>query len=64
VPVQTGNDMPNSTLYGVFRAQDGDLTVTPVASELGQHNTEIAAGLGFDADAISAMRADGVLYSS
>ncbi|MGJ7574688.1 CaiB/BaiF CoA transferase family protein [Variovorax sp. RB2P76] len=27
VPVQTGHDMPNSTLYGVFRAQDGDLVI-------------------------------------
>jgi len=27
VPVQTGHDMPNSTLYGVFRATDGDLVI-------------------------------------
>jgi formyl-CoA transferase len=27
VPVQTGHDMPTSTLYGVFRAQDGDLVI-------------------------------------
>jgi crotonobetainyl-CoA:carnitine CoA-transferase CaiB-like acyl-CoA transferase len=27
VPVQTGHDMPNSTLYGVFRAEDGDLVI-------------------------------------
>ena len=27
VPVQSGHDMPNSTLYGVFRAQDGDLVI-------------------------------------
>lgn len=27
VPVQTGHDMPNSTLYGVFRAQDGDVVI-------------------------------------
>jgi crotonobetainyl-CoA:carnitine CoA-transferase CaiB-like acyl-CoA transferase len=27
VPVQTGHDMPNSTLYGVFRAADGDLVI-------------------------------------
>ncbi|MDE2418328.1 MAG: CoA transferase [Burkholderiales bacterium] len=27
VPVQTGHDMPNSTLYGVFRANDGDLVI-------------------------------------
>lgn len=27
VPVQTGQDMPTSTLYGVFRAADGDLVI-------------------------------------
>ncbi|NMG42196.1 CoA transferase [Aromatoleum toluvorans] len=27
VPVQTGHDMPNSTLYGVFTAQDGYLVI-------------------------------------
>lgn len=27
LPQQTGNDMPTSTLYGVFRAQDGDLVI-------------------------------------
>jgi crotonobetainyl-CoA:carnitine CoA-transferase CaiB-like acyl-CoA transferase len=27
LPVQTGHDMPTSTLYGVFRAVDGDLVI-------------------------------------
>lgn len=27
LPVQTGHDMPNSTLYGVFRAADGDIVI-------------------------------------
>ncbi|SAK61390.1 L-carnitine dehydratase/bile acid-inducible protein F [Caballeronia glebae] len=27
VPEQTGHDMPTSTLYGVFRASDGDLVI-------------------------------------
>ena len=27
LPRQTGHDMPTSTLYGVFRAQDGDLVI-------------------------------------
>jgi crotonobetainyl-CoA:carnitine CoA-transferase CaiB-like acyl-CoA transferase len=27
LPVQTGHDMPNSTLYGVFRAADGDVVI-------------------------------------
>jgi len=47
-----------------FRFSGCDTTVTQVAPDLGQHNTEIAASLGFDAEAISAMRADGVLYSA
>lgn len=27
LPVQTGHDMPTSTLYGVFQAKDGDLVI-------------------------------------
>lgn len=27
LPQQTGHDMPTSTLYGVFRAKDGDLVI-------------------------------------
>jgi crotonobetainyl-CoA:carnitine CoA-transferase CaiB-like acyl-CoA transferase len=27
LPEQTGHDMPGSTLYGVFRATDGDLVI-------------------------------------
>jgi crotonobetainyl-CoA:carnitine CoA-transferase CaiB-like acyl-CoA transferase len=27
LPIQTGHDMPNSTLYGVFSARDGDLVI-------------------------------------
>jgi crotonobetainyl-CoA:carnitine CoA-transferase CaiB-like acyl-CoA transferase len=27
LPEQTGHDMPNSTLYGVFRAADGDMVI-------------------------------------
>ena len=27
LPEQTGHDMPTSTLYGVFRAEDGDLVI-------------------------------------
>ena len=46
-----------------FRFSDYDTTITQVAPDLGQHNREIAASLGFSADEISAMEADGVLYS-
>ncbi|RZL92072.1 MAG: CoA transferase, partial [Variovorax sp.] len=55
VPVQTGHDMPNSTLYGVFRAQDGDLVIAAqvddawkrFATMLAQHGGP--AGFGADA---------------
>lgn len=33
VPVQTGHDMPASTLYGVFRATDGDIVVAAQVDE-------------------------------
>jgi len=33
VPVQTGHDMPTSTLYGVFRAADGDLVIAAQVDE-------------------------------
>ena len=36
---------------------------TKVAPDLGQHNAEVAASLGFSADDIAAMQADGVLFS-
>ena len=33
LPVQTGHDMPTSTLYGVFRAVDGDLVIAAQVDE-------------------------------
>ncbi|RZL42206.1 MAG: CoA transferase, partial [Variovorax sp.] len=39
-----------------------DTTETRVAPDLGQHNAEIAASLGFGEADIAAMQADGVLY--
>lgn len=33
VPVQTGHDMPNSTLYGVFSANDGHLVIAAQVDE-------------------------------
>jgi crotonobetainyl-CoA:carnitine CoA-transferase CaiB-like acyl-CoA transferase len=47
-----------------FHFSDCDTTVTRVAPDLGQHNAEVAAGLGFSEAAIAAMQADGVLYSA
>ena len=46
-----------------FRFSGCDTTVQQVAPDLGQHNAEVAAGLGFSADEIAAMQADGVLFS-
>ncbi|MCX7250668.1 MAG: CoA transferase [Burkholderiales bacterium] len=46
-----------------FRFSDCDTTIRQVAPDLGQHNAEVAASLGFSADEIAAMQADGVLFS-
>ena len=46
-----------------FHFSGCDTTVTQVAPDLGQHNAEVAASVGFSAEQIAAMQADGVLYS-
>lgn len=46
-----------------FHMSGCDTSITQVAPELGEHNAEIAASLGFDAAEIADMQADGVLYS-
>jgi crotonobetainyl-CoA:carnitine CoA-transferase CaiB-like acyl-CoA transferase len=46
-----------------FRFSDCDTTPRSVAPQLGEHNREIAAQLGFSAPEIDAMVADGVLYA-
>ncbi|WP_454904963.1 CaiB/BaiF CoA transferase family protein [Variovorax gossypii] len=46
-----------------FHMSGCDTSITQVAPELGEHNAEIAASLGFDAAQIADMQADGVLYS-
>lgn len=46
-----------------FRFSGCDTTIHQVAPELGQHNAEIAAALGFSAEEIAAMQAEGVLYT-
>jgi len=47
-----------------FRFSGFDATIEQVAPELGEHNAPIAAALGFSEAEISAMQANGVLYSS
>lgn len=47
-----------------FRMSGCDTSITQVAPELGEHNAEIAASLGFDAAQIADMQADGVLFSA
>lgn len=46
-----------------FNFSGCDITITQVAPDLGQHNAEIAASLGFSQADIAAMQSDGVLYS-
>ncbi len=46
-----------------FRFSDCDTTIHQVAPDLGEHNAQVAAELGFSADEIAAMQADGVLFS-
>ena len=47
-----------------FHFSGCDTTITQVAPDLGQHNAEIAASVGFSAEQIAAMQQDGVLYSA
>jgi len=46
-----------------FRFSDCDTTIRQVAPDLGQHNAEVAATLGFSDAQIAAVVADGVLFS-
>lgn len=46
-----------------FRFSDCDTTVHQVAPDLGEHNAQVASELGFSADEIAAMQADGVLFA-
>jgi len=47
-----------------FRFSDCDTTIRQVAPDLGQHNAEVAQKLGFGAEQIRAMQADGVLFTA
>jgi crotonobetainyl-CoA:carnitine CoA-transferase CaiB-like acyl-CoA transferase len=55
VPEQTGHDMPTSTLYGVFRASDGDLVIAAQVDDSWRRFAECVAKNGgppdFGADA-------------
>lgn len=46
-----------------FRFSGCDTTEHRPAPDLGQHNAEVAASLGFSADEIARLEADGVLYT-
>jgi crotonobetainyl-CoA:carnitine CoA-transferase CaiB-like acyl-CoA transferase len=50
IPVQTGHDMPNSTLYGVFSAKDGDLVIAAQVDDAWKRFARIAGGEAFAAD--------------
>lgn len=55
VPEQTGHDMPTSTLYGVFRARDGDLVIAAQVDDAWKRFAAMleahGAPVGFGADA-------------
>lgn len=55
VPVQTGHDMPTSTLYGVFRAADGDLVIAAQVDDAWKRFAQLVESrggpAGFAADA-------------
>jgi crotonobetainyl-CoA:carnitine CoA-transferase CaiB-like acyl-CoA transferase len=50
IPVQTGHDMPNSTLYGVFSAKDGDLVIAAQVDDAWKRFAKLAGGDAFAAD--------------
>ena len=47
-----------------FRFSDCDTTIHQVAPDLGEHNAEVAARLGYSAADIATLQADGVLFST
>ena len=51
LPVQTGHDLPQSTLYGVFRANDGDLVIAAQVDESWKRLAQLIGGEALAADA-------------
>ena len=49
-PVQTGHDLPQSTLYGVFRARDGDVVIAAQVDESWKRLAKLVGGEAFAAD--------------
>jgi crotonobetainyl-CoA:carnitine CoA-transferase CaiB-like acyl-CoA transferase len=47
-----------------FRFSDCDTTIRQIAPDLGQHNVQVAAALGFTAEQIRSMQAEGVLFGA
>jgi crotonobetainyl-CoA:carnitine CoA-transferase CaiB-like acyl-CoA transferase len=50
IPVQTGQDMPQSTLYGVFTATDGYLVIAAQVDDAWKRFAKLAGGAAFAAD--------------
>jgi crotonobetainyl-CoA:carnitine CoA-transferase CaiB-like acyl-CoA transferase len=50
VPVQTGHDMPNSTLYGVFTASDGYLVIAAQVDDAWKRFAKLIGTPAFAAD--------------
>ncbi len=50
VPVQTGHDLPNSTLYGVFAATDGNLVIAAQVDDAWKRFASLIGSASFAAD--------------
>lgn len=50
LPQQTGHDLPTSTLYGVFRAKDGDLVIAAQVDESWKRFAQLIGGETLAAD--------------
>lgn len=50
IPVQTGHDLPTSTLYGVFSAKDGDLVIAAQVDDSWARFAKLMGGEALAAD--------------
>ena len=64
VPLEGAGGKLTSTISSPFRVHDVTKVPAKRAPELGEHNEEILAQLGFDANAIVALRASGAIATS